>query len=87
MCALQESSTFFVKKISQLIIVVNVVPYYHTRTLDLNAYFGKFCVCCECSLAHLCSVPSKAVCREIGAALWKIGTTDFVKVSEKDAVS
>ena len=33
------------------------------------------------------SVPSKAVCREIGPALWKIGLTDFVKMSEKDAFS
>ena len=27
------------------------------------------------------SVPSKAVCREIGPALWKIGSTDFVRMS------
>ena len=26
------------------------------------------------------SVPSKAICREIGPALWKIGSTDFVKI-------
>ena len=33
------------------------------------------------------SVPSKAVCREIGPALWKIGSTDFVRMSKKDAFS
>ena len=33
------------------------------------------------------SVPSKAVCREIGPALWKIGSTDFVRMSEKDGFS
>ena len=30
------------------------------------------------------SGPSKAVCREIGPALWKIGSTDFVRMSKKD---
>ena len=30
------------------------------------------------------SVPSKAVCSKIGTALWKIGSTDFVKMCEKD---
>ena len=29
------------------------------------------------------SVPSKAVCRKIGPALWEIGSTGFVRMSEK----
>ena len=33
------------------------------------------------------SVPAKAVCREIGSALWKIGSTNFVRMSKKDAFS
>ena len=32
-------------------------------------------------------VPSKAVCHKIGPALWKIGSTDFVKISKKGAFS
>ena len=32
-------------------------------------------------------VPSKALCRKIGSALWKIGSTDFLKMCEKDAFS
>ena len=35
----------------------------------------------------LTSVPSKAICHEIGSALWKIGSTDFVKMNEKDTFS
>ena len=35
----------------------------------------------------MCSGPSKAVCREIGPALWKIGSTDFLRMSKKDAFS
>ena len=31
------------------------------------------------------SVPSKAVCREIGSTLWKIGSTDSERMSKKDA--
>ena len=33
------------------------------------------------------SVTSKAVCRKIGPALWKIGSTDFERTSKKDAFS
>ena len=33
------------------------------------------------------SVPSKAVCGEIGPALWKIGSTGIVRMSKKDAFS
>ena len=33
------------------------------------------------------SVPSKALCHEIGSALWKISSTDFLKMCEKDAFS
>ena len=33
---------------------------------------------------HVCvSVPSKAVCREIGPALRNIGSTDFDRISKK----
>ena len=31
--------------------------------------------------------PLKVVCRKIGPALWKIGSTDFVRMSKKDAFS
>ena len=33
------------------------------------------------------SVPSKALCREIGSALWKIGSTDFLKMCKQVAFS
>ena len=39
----------------------------------------------QCEL--MSSVPSKVICCEIGPALWKIGSTDFVKISKKDAFS
>ena len=47
----------------------------------VNAVHMKGMVCSPAET----SVPSKAVCREIGPALRKIGSTDFVRMSKKDA--
>ena len=33
------------------------------------------------------SVPAKAVCREIGPALWKIGSKDILKMTKQGAFS
>ena len=42
-------------------------------------------ICNKCTL--IASAPSKAVCREIGPALWKNGSTDFVRMSKRYAFS
>ena len=34
---------------------------------------------------YQCSIPSKAVCRKIGPVLWKTGSTDFLKIYQKNA--
>ena len=39
------------------------------------------------NLEELASVPSEAACCEIGPALWKIGSLEFVKICEKDVCS
>ena len=42
---------------------------------------------CVCERGDTSSVPVKGVCHEIGPALRKIGSTDFVRMSKKDAFS
>ena len=54
-----------------------------------NIVFAKHLIIKHFSFSQIFifSVPSKAVCHEIGPVLWKIGSTDFVILGEKDAFS
>ena len=36
-------------------------------------------------ISYQISVPSRAVCSEIGPVIWKIGSIDFVKMCQKDS--
>ena len=62
--------------------------YCVSPALAWKTHRDHFVHCCSCCCLLLSgSVPSKVVCREIGPALGKIGSTDFVRMSKKYAFS
>ena len=56
-------------------------------TFAHHAVLHVFYLHTQTAVDAVTSVPSKAVCREIGPTLWKNGSTDIVRMSKRDAFS
>ena len=60
--------------------------YYYPKNLGENKLKANLAGSLQVSYC-ISSIPSKAVCHEIGPEPWKIGSKDFVERREKDAFS
>ena len=68
-------------------VVLGVFQSSNNLCYMSNAKIHCVYSCPEMKVLFHYIVPSKAVCCEIGPAFWKSGSTDFVKMSKKDAFS